>query len=70
MPISIGDLNVYTVEEVSELLGYRDLTIRRLIREGQIKGRKLGNRWYVTEEALQDYFRGGADTEREGEDHG
>src|SRR5699024_8229009 len=28
------------------------------LREGKIRGRKLGVKWYVTEEALREYFDG------------
>lgn len=32
------------------------MTIRTYLREGKIKGRKLGVQWYVTEKALHNYF--------------
>lgn len=56
MPVQIGNLTLYTVEELSELLNIQEKSIRKFLREGQIKGRKLANRWYVTEEALRAYF--------------
>lgn len=56
MPVQIGNLTLYTVEELSELLNIQERSIRKFLREGQIKGRKLANRWYVTEEALRAYF--------------
>lgn len=58
MPIQIGDLTLYSVEELSLLLGVSDNTIRRYFRDGILKGKKLGRRWYATETAIQDYFRG------------
>ena len=32
------------------------MTIRAYLREGKIRARKLGVQWYVTEEALREYF--------------
>jgi excisionase family DNA binding protein len=57
MPVKIGeDLVLYTVEELSELFDVQAKTIRRMLRDGEIKGRKLARRWYTTEEELKDYF--------------
>ena len=57
MPKNIGDLKLYSVEELSELLEIQETTIRRYLRDGRLKGRKLARRWYVSEESLADYFR-------------
>jgi len=56
MPVKIGDLTLYTVEELSELFDVQAKTIRRMLRDGEIKGRKLARRWYTTEQELRDYF--------------
>lgn len=56
MPKSIGDLKLYTVEELASLLNIQERTIRKLLREGVLSGRKLANRWYISESALHDYF--------------
>jgi excisionase family DNA binding protein len=56
MPKTIGDLVLYDVEELSELLGVQDRTIRAYIKDGKLKGRKLAKRWYVTAESLREYF--------------
>jgi len=34
----------------------QDRTIRKLLREGSLKARKLAMRWYVSEESLKVYF--------------
>jgi len=62
MPKNIGDIKLYTVEELSELLDIQETTIRKYLREGKLKGRKLARKWYVTEESLTEYFR---ETEQE-----
>jgi excisionase family DNA binding protein len=57
MPIQLGTLVLYNVEEFSAKFGLHVVTVRKLIRQGRIKGRKMGNRWYVSEDAFRDYFR-------------
>lgn len=57
MPIQMGDLKLYPVEELAELLAIQESTVRKILREGRIPGRKLAKRWYVSEDSLQAYFR-------------
>jgi len=56
MPKKIGNLTLYSVDDLHEMLGVSKLTLRSYLREGRLKGRKLGVSWYVTEEALHRYF--------------
>lgn len=56
MAVKIGDLELFTVEELSELLDIQERTIREYLRAGKLRGRKMAKRWYVTEEALREYF--------------
>lgn len=56
MPKQIGNLTLYSVEDLHEHLGLSKMTIRAYLRKGKIRGRKLGVQWYVTEEALREYF--------------
>lgn len=56
MPRKIGSLTLYSVDDLHELLGVSKMTIRAYLREGRLKGRKLGVQWYVTEEAIKSYF--------------
>lgn len=56
MAKKIGNLTLYSVDDLHELLGISKMTIRAYLREGRLKGRKLGVQWYVTEEAIRDYF--------------
>ena len=57
MSIQVGDMKLYDVEEVAEMLDVGSPTIRRYLREGKLKGKKLAKRWYVSEENLKDYFQ-------------
>lgn len=56
MPKQLGNLTLYSVDDLHEHLGLSKMTIRAYLREGKIRARKLGVQWYVTEEALRDYF--------------
>lgn len=56
MAKKIGSLTLYTVDDLHELLGVSKMTIRAYLREGRLKGRKLGVQWYVSEDALKEYF--------------
>ncbi len=53
----MGDLKLYPVEELATLLNIQESTVRKILREGRIPGRKLAKRWYVSEDSLQAYFR-------------
>jgi len=56
MPKKIGSLTLYSVDDLHELLGISKMTIRAYLREGKLKGKKLGVQWYVTEDAIRNYF--------------
>ncbi len=57
MSIELGKVTLFTVEELAERLDVQERTIREYLREGRLQGRKLAGRWYVTDEAIADYFR-------------
>ncbi|MEX0944400.1 MAG: helix-turn-helix domain-containing protein [Balneolaceae bacterium] len=63
MAKKIGSLTLYTVDDLHELLGISKMTLRAYLRDGRLKGRKLGVQWYVSEEAIRDYFN--TDNEKE-----
>lgn len=56
MPKHLGNLTLYSVDDLHEQLGLSKMTIRAYLRDGKIRARKLGVQWYVTEEALREYF--------------
>ena len=57
MSIQVGDMKLYDVEELAGMLSVGLPTIRRYLREGRLKGKKLAKRWYVSEENLKEYFQ-------------
>lgn len=56
MPKHLGNLTLFSVDDLHEQLGLSKMTIRAYLREGKIRAKKLGVQWYVTEEALREYF--------------
>jgi len=56
MPLQIGDMTVYAIEDLCEMLGLQARTIRQMLRDGKLTGRKLGKRWYVAEDNLKAFF--------------
>lgn len=59
MAKKIGSLTLFSVDDLHEQLGISKMTIRAYLRDGRLKGRKLGVQWYVTEDAIRDYFNEG-----------
>jgi DNA (cytosine-5)-methyltransferase 1 len=45
----------FSVKETSELLGYSEQYVRKLLRTGEIGGEMIGNRWLVAAEAIRGY---------------
>jgi len=56
MPRQIGDLVFYELPEVAEKLDCHINTLRKYLRDGRLKGRKVGNKWLVSEDGLREFF--------------
>jgi predicted site-specific integrase-resolvase len=56
MPKNIGNIKLYSLEELSKTLEITTITLRTYIKQGKLKGRKAGGRWFVSEESLSEYF--------------
>ena len=56
MPIEIDGLTLYTVDEIAEKLDVAENTIRQYIKEGKIKGKKFGVKWFVPSGSIREYF--------------
>ena len=56
MPKTIGTVTIYDAKELADLLDTTVTTIRNYLREGRIVGRKIGKQWYVSEDAIRQYF--------------
>lgn len=53
----------YSVEELSEILDLHPKTVQRFIREGKIRGRKIGRSWKVNHKDLRDFAHAELSTE-------
>jgi excisionase family DNA binding protein len=49
---------LFTVEEASIILNLHIKTVRRFLREGRIRGRKIGRSWMISAEDLKEYAHG------------
>ncbi len=47
---------IYDVPAIASILGVTENTVRKMLRAGKFKGRRLGKRWYVPGSAIKDYF--------------
>lgn len=56
MPRQIGELILYDLQELSGRLGLTVFSLREYVKKGKIRARKLGNKYFVTQEALNEYF--------------
>lgn len=56
MPIKVGGLTLWSVEELSQLLKIQPVTIYGLFRSGKLRGKKLAKKWYCSEEDFKAYF--------------
>jgi len=52
------DLRLYSLEEVSKLIGVTHRTAWNYVKEGKLKATKIGGAWKVTEENLRKFSNG------------
>ncbi|MBS1257688.1 MAG: hypothetical protein MAG551_00733 [Candidatus Scalindua arabica] len=58
MPVQLGELKLYSLQELTKALGLTTHTLRAYIRQGKLRARKAGTRWFVSEDSLREYFNG------------
>jgi excisionase family DNA binding protein len=61
MPTKIGDLEIYTLQEISEELKVTVKTLRGYIKNGTLKAGKIGKSYRVTSDALKEFLERGLD---------
>jgi excisionase family DNA binding protein len=54
--IKMGDLKIFTLDEVSKALGVTKFTLRKYIKEGKLSAQKVGGRWLISQEAISQFF--------------
>ncbi len=50
---------LYTVQEIADALRVHSRTAYRLVKEGKIKGIKVGSQWRIPESSLLEYIDSG-----------
>lgn len=58
MPIKFKDSQLYSVKDLTKILPITPESIRAYLREGRIKGHKIGKNWYVTKENIEAFLNG------------
>ncbi len=57
MAKTIEGIKFYTVPEAAKILGITPITLRKYIKQGKIKGKKLSNYYLITEKALLEFLK-------------
>jgi len=65
MPIQIGDIKLYDLDEIAKAFNVTKITIRGYLKGGKLKGEKMGKRWYVSEESLKEFFNKAKEAEKD-----
>jgi excisionase family DNA binding protein len=63
MSIVIADIKFYTVMEVSKLLNISTPTVRNYIKQGRLKGQRVGRPILISEQSLREFLTMKEDTE-------
>ena len=56
--LAVVNTKLYTVKDLVNILNISERTVRAYLREGKIRGRKIGLNWRVTEENLKKFLEG------------
>lgn len=54
----MSEIKVYTVPELAKLFKLSPQSVRKYLKEGRIKGQKVGVKWLVSEEAIREFLMG------------
>lgn len=52
------DIKVYTLKEVAEVLKVTERTLLTYLKEGKLKGTKIGGKWIISQENMQNFING------------
>ena len=64
MPLIIEDIKLYSVKELSELLGVTKVAILSYIKSGRLKAQMLGGKWVIASENLKEFLTGNYNKKR------
>lgn len=54
-----GEIELLGVEDIAKELDVHRVTIRRYIRSGKLRARKIGKCWYISKERFREFVNGG-----------
>lgn len=54
----LEDLRLFTLTELEPILGVTHRTLQTYIKDGRLKGIKIGGKWRVTEENVRKFING------------
>ena len=60
----LDQLRLYTLSELEPILGVTHRTLQTYIKDGRLKGVKIGNRWKVSEIALKEFLNAAQTNEK------
>ena len=64
-PFDMPDLTDYvTTQEAAEQLGYHIVHVRRMLREGDLQGQKVGYMWFIAKKSIDQYIEKTAGMEK------
>jgi hypothetical protein len=66
MPIKIGNIEVYDIQELCKTFQVNETTLIECIENGRLKGQRLGEKWYVSSRVLEEFFESDYDKEMVG----
>lgn len=54
----LDSIRLYTLSEIEPILGVTHRTLQSYIKDGRLKGVKIGGKWKVSEETLKKFING------------
>ena len=55
-PLEIGGVKLYTVKDIAGAMGVEEQTVRRYIKRGFLKSKKIGRNIFITEAQLKEFI--------------
>ncbi len=56
MPTKINNVNFYSVADLSLKLNVTTASVRNYLRQGHLKGQKIMDRWFISEDDLNEFL--------------
>lgn len=58
IPEELRDIRLYTLEEIVPIVGVTHRTLLTYVTTGRLKATKIGGKWKVTRQVLEDFISG------------